>query len=282
MNKTKGPRSIEKEIRILAPVEAVWKALTDAEELTRWFPLNAKVTPGEGGHIWMAWKNDWQFQSPIAAWVPNEHLRLIQMEPTPAAKPGEPGPPFEIPHQIALDYCLDGRGGETTLRLVHSGFSRDALWDVQYDRTITGWHFQLGGLKLYLERHYGTPRRCIYCRKSIPHLSLAEAWKRLMSPAGFLKDEHPGPCRTDTRYALTTSLGDRFEGLVHAWTPPTNFAATVTNLNDAWARLHLDDLPPWGRRDVNFFIATYALPKQQVADLQERFDQLLCSVLAPR
>ena len=40
-------RVIEKQIRIAAPTDVVWKALTDAEELTRWFPLDAKVKPGK-------------------------------------------------------------------------------------------------------------------------------------------------------------------------------------------------------------------------------------------
>ncbi len=280
MSQVKAPRSIEKEIRILAPVEAVWKALTDGEELTRWFPLEARVTPGEGGHIWMAWKNDWQHSTPIAAWAPNKHLRLIYMEPTLAAKPGEPGIPFEIPHQVALDYFLEGKGGETVLRLVHSGFSADASWDTQYDGTITGWEFQLSGLKLYLERHYGSPRRCVYCRASIPHLSIEKAWTRLMSPNGLLKDEHPGPSKADTRYAFTTAAGNRLEGIVHTWAPPTGFSATVTNLNDAWMRLHIEELTLFGRRDVNFFIATYALPEKQVSDLQGRFDGLLNSLFA--
>ncbi len=48
-------RAVEREIEIDAPVGAVWKALTDAEELTRWFPLNAGVTPGVGGSVWMSW-----------------------------------------------------------------------------------------------------------------------------------------------------------------------------------------------------------------------------------
>jgi hypothetical protein len=28
---------------------------TDGEELKRWFPLDARVTPGEGGKIWVSW-----------------------------------------------------------------------------------------------------------------------------------------------------------------------------------------------------------------------------------
>lgn len=36
-----GLRSIETEILIDSPVEAVWKALAEAEELMRWFPPQA-------------------------------------------------------------------------------------------------------------------------------------------------------------------------------------------------------------------------------------------------
>ena len=39
------------EIAIDAPEEAVWKAIADGEELTRWFVDAAKVEPGVGGSI---------------------------------------------------------------------------------------------------------------------------------------------------------------------------------------------------------------------------------------
>jgi uncharacterized protein YndB with AHSA1/START domain len=47
----KKERRVEREIEINAVVEDVWKALTDANELARWFPLEARVTPGVGGKI---------------------------------------------------------------------------------------------------------------------------------------------------------------------------------------------------------------------------------------
>ena len=47
----KGTRTQQHEIVIDAPLEAVWKAITDAEELTRWFVEEAKVVPGVGGTI---------------------------------------------------------------------------------------------------------------------------------------------------------------------------------------------------------------------------------------
>lgn len=274
------PRSIEKEIHILAPVDAVWKALTDAEELTRWFPLEARVTPGEGGAIWMSWKNEQQFNTPIGAWKPNEHLKLIYMEPTPAAKPGEQGMPFEVPFQVALDYHLTGRAGETILRLVHSGFSSDATWDGQYDGTVSGWDFQLQGLKLYLERHRGTPRRCVVSRAAIPHMSVHEAWQKVMGHSGLIAVEHPAPHAEHERYAITTAGGDRLEGIVCRLAPPHDFSGTVTNLNDAWLRLHIDDLALFCRRDVNFWISTYGLPEPRVAELQAHFDGMFASLFA--
>ena len=46
-----GTRQQTHEIVIDAPIEAVWKAISDGEELTRWFVDEATVTPGLGGTI---------------------------------------------------------------------------------------------------------------------------------------------------------------------------------------------------------------------------------------
>ena len=70
-------RTIETEIEIDAPVEAVWKALTDADELANWFPLKSRVKPGVGGHVWTYFAEDMQWEVPIAAWEPNKYLRLV-------------------------------------------------------------------------------------------------------------------------------------------------------------------------------------------------------------
>ena len=39
------------EIDVTAPASEVWKALTNADELRRWFPLEARVMPGVGGKV---------------------------------------------------------------------------------------------------------------------------------------------------------------------------------------------------------------------------------------
>jgi uncharacterized protein YndB with AHSA1/START domain len=67
-------RSIVKTVTIDAPLEAVWKALTQAEELTRWFPVDARVQPGPGGTIWLSWGSGAEGEAPITAWEPNRRF----------------------------------------------------------------------------------------------------------------------------------------------------------------------------------------------------------------
>jgi uncharacterized protein YndB with AHSA1/START domain len=44
-------RAIEKQINLEVPTEKIWQMLTDPQELVRWFPLEARVVPGQGGQI---------------------------------------------------------------------------------------------------------------------------------------------------------------------------------------------------------------------------------------
>ena len=59
MNATTQPkhqtRSVEVALDIAAPADAVWKAITEADEMKRWFPLDAQAKPGIGGHIVRLW-----------------------------------------------------------------------------------------------------------------------------------------------------------------------------------------------------------------------------------
>jgi uncharacterized protein YndB with AHSA1/START domain len=47
-------RTIEKKVEVGASVDAVWKAWTHADDLTRWFPLEARVEPSRGGKIFLS------------------------------------------------------------------------------------------------------------------------------------------------------------------------------------------------------------------------------------
>jgi hypothetical protein len=52
---TKKERRVEREIETAAPIEKVCKALADGKELARCFPLEARVTSGVGGKIFVSW-----------------------------------------------------------------------------------------------------------------------------------------------------------------------------------------------------------------------------------
>lgn len=65
------PRKQEHEIVIDAPIEAVWNAITDGEELTRWFVDEATVEPGVGGSITKSWGGVEMGKSRIDEWEPN-------------------------------------------------------------------------------------------------------------------------------------------------------------------------------------------------------------------
>ena len=106
---TDETRAARGETLIDAPPERVWRALTEARELERWFPLEAEVEPGPEGRIWMGWGNEFGAWSRIRVWDPPHHLRTEWI----MTEGGE--------GQIT-DYHLEGEGGHTRLRVVTSGF----------------------------------------------------------------------------------------------------------------------------------------------------------------
>ena len=71
-------RSVVKEVLVDVPPDVVWCALTEAEQLTRWFPVDAHVEPGLGGSIWLSWGGGVEGQAPITAWEPNRHLQWTE------------------------------------------------------------------------------------------------------------------------------------------------------------------------------------------------------------
>jgi uncharacterized protein YndB with AHSA1/START domain len=47
--------TIRRTIELAAPIERVWRALTDAAELARWLPQAADLGPGAGSEGWFDW-----------------------------------------------------------------------------------------------------------------------------------------------------------------------------------------------------------------------------------
>jgi uncharacterized protein YndB with AHSA1/START domain len=256
-------RSIELEIEIDAPPEAVWKAISEAEELVRWFPMEAEVDPGEGGRVWVSWGDGIGWTSRIAVWEPNKRLRSIDEAPPDA-------PP--MPVEVALEYEIEGRGGKTVLRLTHSGFSADADWDQFIDSVTAGWTYFLRNLKHYLERHRGVARRLIKWRRPLT-VAVAEAWRMLSDPSALgMADARPGEHWSSSPLPDVPAGGE-----VWMVREPYNFAATIASLNDAVLFVEME---PGGEVEhCGIWLSTYGLPDDQVDEIERQMTARLDVIL---
>lgn len=169
-------RSVGHTVEIAAPIERVWRALTEAEELRRWFPLDARVEPGQGGSIWMSWQNEYEGTIKILEWSPPHHLRTTW------------GPEDADGLAQTTDFDLESQGDRTILKVITSGFPTDPTWDDWVEGTDLGWRFELSSLKHYLEGHAGEDRLAVYLRRRV-EMPAAEVWSRLVGPNGLDLDE---------------------------------------------------------------------------------------------
>jgi uncharacterized protein YndB with AHSA1/START domain len=256
-----GTRTVRDEIEIAAPVEAVWRALTDAEELVHWFPLEARVTPGAGGEIWLRWEELATWDQRIQLWEPNKHLRTTYVK--------EIG---QVPVEIAIDFHLEARAGGTVLRVVHSGFGAEASWDSEYHGVRLGWRYELNSLRLYLEKHPGVARRVAWAKTAI-RVSTEEAWQTLMGPEGILSEGSLAGLGPDEPYSFRTATGQIFRGVVRTLSPPYEFSGTVENLGDSLLRIAVEHVA--ADPIALLWLATYGMSQVKVDELQAAFQGLI-------
>jgi uncharacterized protein YndB with AHSA1/START domain len=51
----KTERRLEKQIELAVSTDEVWKLITEPDGLAKWFPLEARVTPGLNGKLFLSW-----------------------------------------------------------------------------------------------------------------------------------------------------------------------------------------------------------------------------------
>jgi uncharacterized protein YndB with AHSA1/START domain len=218
-------KKVEAEIAIDATPEQVWRAISEGDRLKQWFPLDARVTPPPDGKVWLSWGEGAEWESPIEIWEPSKHLRTVDV------MPGKDGGP---PTRIAVDYIIESRGGQTVLRLVHSGFAEDT-WQDELDSLDSGWASFLTNLKLYLERHRGETRTLAYFRHPIVKLRRDEAFSRVMTALSI-------PWKTlGVGSPFTAILNNRtLQGEVRVFRPPINFSGILENWSDSFLMVEIE------------------------------------------
>jgi uncharacterized protein YndB with AHSA1/START domain len=256
-------REIRKSVSVDAPADAVWRAITEADELTQWFPAEARVTPGVGGSIWLSWGPGTEGEAPITAWDPGHRLQWTESRG---------------PVKLAVDFHLETEGDRTVVRLVQSGFGDNPEWDDEFHMTDGGWSYFVAHLKWYLERHRGTRRELIAFREPLS-LSRAEAFLRLVGPTGLSTDDRLSALEPGTPYRTSMALGDPLSGVVVASSPDTfQLGLTIDALDHAILFVEIEPAPSGAR--AGFWLSTYGLGPERVAHTRARFERLYRGALS--
>ena len=131
------PRKQVHEIILAATPGEVWRMITEAENITRWFSPEARVEPGKGGKIFLSWGPGMEGEAPIHLWEPNHRFGWT-----------EPGDSPKL-----IEFEIEAQGGLTKLRLVQSGFGEGASFDDEFESVNGGWLSFLSILKYGIEFH---------------------------------------------------------------------------------------------------------------------------------
>jgi uncharacterized protein YndB with AHSA1/START domain len=136
---------IEREILIDAPVEVVWRVLTEPEHLQSWFSDAASLEPSAGAAGVIA------FQNRSADGLKEVHVEVQDVEPPhrfsfrwdhPA------GTVADERNSLLVEFSLAGEGEGTRLRLVESGFEHGER-ESQLSDHENGWDECLARLVAY-------------------------------------------------------------------------------------------------------------------------------------
>lgn len=137
MESTEQALTVERTLSLDAPVDRVWRALTDPEELARWFPDRvdqAALEPGVEGLFF--WENHGGYAFRIEAVEPRR--RLVWEWARDSETPLDEGVTTEV------EWNLEPQpDGGTTLRLCETGFvrpedhqSNEKGWDAELTELV--------------------------------------------------------------------------------------------------------------------------------------------------
>lgn len=260
-------RSLSHEIEIDADRDTVWRAITEAHELTRWYVEDARVTPGEGGTQWVDWGGGQAMETTHLVWQPGE--RLVLGHPDHAEQTGW--------NAVLVEFEVETlSGNRTRLRVTQSGLPEGPEWDGAYDGTDVGWQAFIETLRIYLEQHLPRmtrhdERRTVYRYESLPW-EPEETWSRLLVETLGLPNEcFVEGARAELRPA---DGGDALHATIHRCRRPGVLVATLAELSDAVLFVTVHRTSDGGSY-LNFILGTYTLDDALWSAVQERWTHLL-------
>lgn len=238
-----GKRFYEFETVIDCTPEALWKAISDGAEIAKWFAPEARVEPGLGGKVWLSWGPGWEGTQKIEIWEPGRrmgvnHIRGDESDEAPQAASGGAVP-------VAVDFIIEGRGGQTVLRIVQSGFGAGSEWDGEVDSICRGWRIFTSQLKHYLEKFSGETAANVWLERCIE--GLPNAWRKLIgqsSPLKFERRELWGAPAVGSGFAVSAG-GEELTGRIDFFGPSMEVGMVLDEPAQGLMRLSAINYGPW-------------------------------------
>lgn len=149
-------RDVRLSLRVKAEPQAVYRALTSARELTRWWLLGAETDARNAGRVRMVWPRVRREDGTRCDGLGEREGVFVDLEAGRKVawlfKPvrgDRRAPPL-------VSVFIEKRGSSSEVTLVHAGFSTSASSDERCRGYARAWEDGLAKLKLYLE----TGRTC--------------------------------------------------------------------------------------------------------------------------
>lgn len=149
-----GNDRIEKRIEIKAPVERVWRALTDYREFGEWFHvrLEEPFQPGEVARGQITWPGyeHLPWRAVIQDIEPEQYFAFTWH---PYAV--DPAVDYSTETPTIVEFRLEKTAGGTLLTITESGFIEipDARRDEAFARNSEGWSQQIKNIEEYVTRN---------------------------------------------------------------------------------------------------------------------------------
>ena len=130
---------VEKTIQLNASPDRVWRAITEADEISAWFPESIRWKAQVDGTGWFGWERHGRFAVRVEAFEPPRFMAWRWAR--------EADKPLDETDTTLVEWTLTPRGdGGTTLYLRETGFKRE-----EYRQgNNTGWDHELGELIVHL------------------------------------------------------------------------------------------------------------------------------------
>jgi uncharacterized protein YndB with AHSA1/START domain len=135
--------AIEKEIHIDAPVEVVWRLVTEPDHIQQWFADEAEIEMRVGSKGRLAFKSGDSYQLQVEAVEPPRRFAFRWVR--------QPGLIVRDDNSLLVEFILEPEKGGTRLKVVESGFDAIDWSDEERAKYVedhtNGWQRIIGRLR---------------------------------------------------------------------------------------------------------------------------------------